>query len=196
MMNYEIIAIGVSMGGLKVLKGLLSVLPENFLLPVVIVQHRGMQSDNTLCAHLQRYSALPVTEVEDKMEILSGHIYLAPADYHLLVERDHFALSLDAPIAFARPSVDVLFESAADCYREKIIGVILTGLNSDGAEGLAAIKKYGGLAIVQDPATAENSSMPEAAISAVEADYILPLGEIGPLLIDICYSHMDITHEN
>ena len=122
-------------------------------------------------------------EAEDKEAIEHGHVYLAPPDYHLLVERGGgLALSTDDRVQYARPSIDVLFESAADAYRERCIGVVLTGLNEDGAAGLARIKELGGVAIVEDPRTAERSEMPAAALAATNADVILPLAEIGLFL--------------
>ena len=113
-------------------------------------------------------------------------MYLAPADYHLLVERGQFSLSTEGAVAFSRPSVDVLFESAADAYRSRLIGVILTGANSDGALGVKRIKQKGGVVIVQDPASAEAPAMPQAAISAARVDRILPLDRIGPFLVELC----------
>jgi two-component system chemotaxis response regulator CheB len=182
-MRFEIVVIGASAGGLKALQTLLGTLPATFLLPIVIVQHRSADTADLLRPMLQRYSALPVSEPEDKQGILPGRVYLAPADYHLLVEPGHFTLSLEEPVWSARPAIDVLFESAADAYGERTIGVILTGANRDGARGLAAIKRRGGLAIVQDPATATNPAMPTAASAG--ADRILPLLEIGPFLNDL-----------
>lgn len=136
---------------------------------------------------LQQQSLLPVVEAEDKQAIVPGQVYLAPADYHLLVEPGHFALSTEAPVTFARPSIDVLFESAADAYGERVIGVILTGASHDGAQGLAKIVSNGGLAIVQEPSEAVRT-MPEAAIAAVTTAKILPLSEIASLLINFCSS--------
>ena len=129
---------------------------------------------------------MPVEEPEDKDPIIQGHIYIAPPDYHLLVEYGSFSLSTEEPVIFARPSIDVLFESAAESYGEKAIGVILTGANSDGSHGVAAIKTHGGLVIVQDPVTAEAPAMPESAIKATQIDRILPLSEISPFLVKIC----------
>ncbi|MBI2876293.1 MAG: chemotaxis protein CheB, partial [Candidatus Tectomicrobia bacterium] len=155
--------------------------------PVAVAQHRQKGSDDTLAMLLQRFTVLSVGEAEDKEAILPGHIYLAPPDYHLLVEEGHFSLSTEAPVWYARPSIDLLFESAADAYAERVIGVILTGASPDGARGLARIKERGGLAIVQDPATAESRIMPEAAIAATEIDQILPLEAIGPFLAGLCH---------
>jgi two-component system, chemotaxis family, protein-glutamate methylesterase/glutaminase len=186
--SFEIIVVGTSIGGLKALQTLLSALPDDFSVPVVIVQHRGKDSETGLCEFLGRHSRLPISEPEDKETILSGHAYLAPRDYHLLVEQGSFALSTDPAIGFARPSIDVLFESAADQYQEKTIGVVLTGANRDGARGLAAIKLRGGLTLVEDPQFAACPEMPQAAIANTEVDRVVPLVELGPLLGNLCYS--------
>ena len=185
-MKYAIIVVGTSLGGLHALKVVLGGLPPAFALPVVVVQHRRYDADETLAQLLQRQSAVPVSEAEDKQPIEPGHVYLAPASYHVLVERTEvgpcLALSTEGPVSYARPSIDVLFESAADAYGERAIGVILTGTNQDGAAGLAAITTCGGLGIVQDPATAEAPAMPVAAIAATPIKHILPLPAIAPFL--------------
>lgn len=181
-MAFEIVVVGASTGGLKALQVLLSGLPAEFSLPVVMVQHRGKDMETGLCEFLARSSHVPVTEPEDKETVLPGHAYLAPRDYHLLIESGSFALSTDAPVSFARPSIDVLFESAADEYQDRAIGVILTGANHDGAHGLAAIKAQGGLALVEDPITAACREMPDAAINLTKVDGILPLQEMAARL--------------
>lgn len=181
-MAFEIVVVGTSSGGLKALQVLLSGLPAEFSLPLVLVQHRGKDSEPGLCEFLDQRSSLPVSEPDDKEIVLPGHAYLAPRDYHLLIEEKSFALSTEPPVAFARPSIDVLFESAADEYREHAIGVILTGANRDGALGLARIKASGGLALVEDPASAAFREMPEAAIDTADVDRILPLEEIALFL--------------
>jgi two-component system chemotaxis response regulator CheB len=177
----KIVVIGASTGGLKALQLLLSSLPAEFPLPIVIVQHRGADSE-VLLEFLRRSSKLHVKEPEDKEPIEAGKVYLAPCDYHLLVENRSFALSTESPVAYARPSIDVLFESAADEYEDATIGVILTGANRDGARGLKTIKARGGLTIVENPASATSREMPEAAIAASTVDWVLPLQEIGPQL--------------
>ncbi|MGA9382651.1 MAG: chemotaxis protein CheB [Phormidium sp.] len=181
-MGFKIVVIGASLGGLNALEVILSQLPKNLPVAVAIAQHRHKSSDGELIACLQETSQLPVKEAEDKQPIIPGIVFLAPADYHLLVESGYFALSTDAPVTFARPSIDVLFESAADAYGEQVIGMILTGASSDGAKGLAKIQSHGGMAIVQKPATADCSVMPEAAIKAVKMPKILPLAEIAIFL--------------
>lgn len=184
-MAFEIVVIGTSYGGLAALQVLLPALAPDFALPVVVVQHRGKDMDN-LCEFLQRHSALPIAEPNDKEAIAPGRVYLAPRDYHLLIERDGFALSTEAPVAYARPSVNVLFESAADVYRGHVVGVVLTGANADGARGLAKIKAYGGLCVVEDPEGAESRGMPAAAIAATPVDAILPVAGIAPFLNQLC----------
>ncbi|WP_026072570.1 chemotaxis protein CheB [Nodosilinea nodulosa] len=185
-MAYELVTIGTSLGGLSALKTLLRSLPREFPAALAIVQHRHRESDQAMSAFLQQFTVLPVHEVEDKECIQPGHVYFAPADYHLLVEYGYFSLSVDEPVSYARPSIDVLLESAADAYHEQVIGVILTGANHDGVQGLSTLKARGGTAIVQDPDTAESAVLPTAAIAAVNVDWVLPLGQIAPRLIHLC----------
>ncbi len=185
-MVFEIVVVGTSSGGLKALTVLLSALPATFPLAVAIVQHRGKDSELSLAEYLGRLSNLPVNEPEDKEKILSGQAYLAPRDYHLLIENGGFALSTDPPILFARPSIDVLFESAADEYEERAIGVILTGGSRDGTSGLAKIKSRGGVTLVQDPETATSKEMPQTAIATTHVDWVVPLQEIAPRLQKLC----------
>lgn len=193
----KIVVIGASLGGLHALEVLLTGLPKNLGVPVAIAQHRHKDTNESLSAFLQHQCLLPVTEAEDKEAIAPGRVYLAPADYHLLVEAGHFALSTEAPVRYARPSIDVLFESVAEAYGNRAIGAILTGASNDGARGLLRIKAHGGLAVVQEPATAECSVMPRAAIYAFEQqrltqapvgiDWIVPLGDIAPLIVKLCH---------
>lgn len=184
-MRYELIVVGASLGGFKALEVLVGSLPPNFQVPIAAVQHRSSDSDELLITLLNRESRLPVVEVEDKQAIFPGRIYMAPANYHLLVEEGHFALSTEGPVQFARPSIDVLFESAADTYRNRVVAVLLSGSNSDGSRGMARVKQNGGLAVVQDPDSAESRSMPDAAIAATEVDWILPLSEIPSFLMKL-----------
>jgi two-component system chemotaxis response regulator CheB len=177
----EIVAIGTSTGGLKALQTLLSGLSADFPLPVVIVQHRA-NSEHGLCEFLARSSMLPVSEPEDKEPVMSGRVYLAPRDYHLLIENRSFALSVDNAVAYARPSIDVLFECVADEYGDKAVGVVLTGANTDGARGLARISSLGGVTLVENPETAASNEMPRAALAHTKADWVLPLEEIAPCL--------------
>ena len=160
-------------------------LPSSFDVPIAVVQHRMATSADALAKALAKRGPLPVIDADDKQPIESGNIYLAPPDYHLLVEPGSFALSTDALVQYARPSIDVLFESAADTYAERLIGVILTGANDDGAAGLARVKDQGGVAVVQDPSTAMRREMPDAALAAVRPDKVLPLEEIGPFIVEL-----------
>ena len=186
-MIYEVIAIGASWGGLQAVGTLLEGIPVELDQAIVVAQHRSAESTRgVLESLLQRHIARPVLEPGDKDPVEPGHVYVAPADYHLLVDGDRFALSVDARVQFARPSIDVLFESVAEAYRDRAIGIVLTGANEDGAAGLAAIKRNGGVGIVQDPRTATKKAMPEAAIAASQADAVLPLDEIGPFLHGLC----------
>jgi two-component system chemotaxis response regulator CheB len=179
------IVIGASLGGLRAVATMLRDIPRTFPLSLAVVLHRHKESDGMLLELLQRDSPLPASEPLDKEPMLPGRIYLGPADYHLLVEPTHFCLSVDEPVRYARPSIDVLFESAADAFGPKVIGIILTGANSDGAQGAARIKARGGRVIVQDPATCEALQMPQAALAGMDADYILPLEKIAPLLVEL-----------
>src|SRR5438874_1983471 len=184
---YELICVGASWGGLDAISRLLSDLPGEVDLPVVVAQHRHVTSPPGALADLLHLRIKrPVQDVEDKMPIEPGHVYLAPPDYHLLVQRGSFALSTDARVHFARPSIDVLFESAAYAYGRGVIGIVLTGANEDGAAGLALVKLRGGVAVIQDPHGAARRTMPDAAIAATAADAILPLEEIGNFVYGVC----------
>lgn len=181
-MDYELVAIGCSWGGLQALSTLLEELSPHQSAAVVVAQHRQAGSEG-LAEILQGHTELEVRDAEDKEVIEPGRVYLAPADYHLLVERGGtLALSTDAAVQFARPSIDVLFESAADAYAERCVGVVLTGANRDGAAGLKRIKDRGGVAVVEDPRTAARREMPTAALATTQADVVLPIGEIGKFL--------------
>ena len=184
---YELICIGASWGGFHAVGRLLADIPEEIDQPLVIAQHRHPDSQGGALAELLGYRIRrPVLEAEDKMPIEPRHVYLAPPDYHLLIERESLALSVDERVQFARPSIDVLFESAAAAYGRGVIGIILTGANEDGAAGLAQIKARGGVSVVQDPAGAERRAMPDAAIAATVADAVLPLEEIGRFVYGLC----------
>jgi two-component system, chemotaxis family, protein-glutamate methylesterase/glutaminase len=182
---YEIIVVGTSWGGLAALRELIGVLPRGFGIPVVVVQHRHKRSGELLPSLLQDSSRLCVCETEDKAPIDAGNVYIAPADYHLLLEDGHFALSTDEPVRYSRPSIDVTFVSAADNYGENAVGVVLTGANADGARGLKRIHDRGGLALVQLPATAESPTMPAAALQAVPTARALSIGAIAGTLVSL-----------
>ena len=181
----DLIVIGCSLGGMRALSMILGELPADFKPPIAVVQHRHKASNEGLPAYMRTQTKLPVVDVDDKLYIRPGRVYLAPADYHLLVEKGRFDLSVDAAVSYSRPSVDVLFESAADAYRTGVVGVVLTGANADGARGAMRIKQQGGFVIVQEPGTAEAPDMPQAAIDAVRVDRILPLERIGPFLVEL-----------
>ncbi len=184
--HYELIVIGCSMGGMHALQTIFSALPKNFPVPIAVVQHRYRTSNEGLPEFLRRCTNLDVVDTTDKERLKPGTVYLAPANYHLLVERGELSLSVDEAVAYSRPSIDVLFESAADAYGGGVIGVVLTGANADGARGAARIKNRGGFVLVQDPTTAESPAMPQAAIAATRVDRILPLDRIGPFLVELC----------
>jgi len=175
--NFKCIVIGVSAGGMNALPRVLSSLPSDFSVPVIVVQHVGPDSHNNyFINYINKHSQRIVKEADEKEPITKGHVYIAPANYHLLVENDEtFSLSIDARVNYSRPSIDVLFKSAAEAYKSKVIGIILTGANNDGAEGLQRIKQYGGLAVVQDPKEAESDVMPRAALAICRTDYVLSL---------------------
>lgn len=178
------IAVGASWGGLKALRAIAHGLPGHFGVPITFVQHRSKDS-GALRELLQDCTSLKVCEVEDKQPIMGGYLYLAPPDYHLLVDGDAFSLSVDEPVRFARPSIDVFFESVAARFGPEAVGVVLTGANEDGSEGLRRIVDRGGLAIVQDPRTAESPIMPRAALRAVPKARKLSLERMTPFLISL-----------
>jgi two-component system chemotaxis response regulator CheB len=184
---YELIVIGTSWGGLDALSHLLADLHEDVHQPIVVVQHRSPDAkDGVLGQLLQHHTRRIVDDPDDKAPLENDRVYLGPPDYHVLIENGHLALSTDAPVQFARPSIDVLFESAADSYGDRTIGIVLTGANADGAKGLARIKNRGGVAIVQDPATSRRRAMPDAAIAATVADAVLPLEAIADFVFGLC----------
>ncbi|HEV2538461.1 MAG TPA: chemotaxis protein CheB [Frateuria sp.] len=182
-MRIEAIVIGCSAGGLDALKPLLRGLEPPLSQAIVVCSHSGDQALGLLPSLLARHCRLPVREARERFPVEPGMVHVAPPGYHLLIERDRrFALSVDEPVHYSRPSIDVLFESAAETYGARLAGVMLTGASADGAEGLACIRRGGGLAIVQDPAEAPAPAMPQAALARAGADHCLPLARIAPLL--------------
>jgi two-component system chemotaxis response regulator CheB len=177
-----LVVVGASLGGLEAVGRLLADLPAGFPLPVVIAQHRPHESGLGLAAALARRAQWPITQPVDKDPVIPGHVYVAPPDYHLLIEDGHFALSTAPPVNFARPSIDVLFESATEAFGPGVIAVVLTGANHDGARGAARVKARGGRVLVQDPATAESPAMPAAALAAVPDALVRPLPELAAAL--------------
>ena len=176
--GYDVVVVGTSWGGLSALRTLVGGLPDTFQMAMTLVQHRHKDSDHLLRTLLQERTTLPVCEVEDKMPIEHGRIYVAPPDYHTLIEPGHFSLSTEAPVRYSRPSIDVTFLSAADSYAHRTVGVVLTGANADGSDGLRRISDRGGMAIVQDPTTAESASMPSAAMQAVPRARVMSLPDL------------------
>ena len=180
--DIDAVAIGASAGGVEVLSLLLSSLPAGCRASFIIVVHIPRERPSLLPDVFGARCALPVREAEDKEPVQPGVVYFAPPDYHLLVDRGPaFALSSDAPVHFSRPSIDVLFDSAADIYGERLLGLILTGANQDGAEGLAAIGRAGGRTVVQEPGGAAVPFLPEAALQAGPVDFVLSLAQLQEL---------------
>lgn len=181
--RFQAVAIGVSSGGVQALKLLLGQLPRDYPLPILVVQHISPEAGNGMARLLDGICGIRVKEADEQDPIQPATVYLAPPNYHLLVERGKFlSLSADAPVSYARPSVDVLFESAAAVFGAGLIAVVLTGANYDGAQGVKSVKRQGGLIIVQDPADADTPQMPLAALAAVKADHVVPLTGLAPLL--------------
>jgi len=185
--TYKVIVIGTSAGGLKALKKIIAGLPKAFCLPILIVQHLSPRSDGFMAHYFNQISHMHVKEADEKEPVRPNHIYIAPANYHMLVEKDEtISFTVDEKVSYARPSIDVLFESAARVYLDRLIGIILTGANEDGTAGIRTIKSFGGLTIAQSPETAEVPVMPLAAIETDCVDLVLNLDEIGNLLSSLC----------
>jgi two-component system chemotaxis response regulator CheB len=179
----EAIVIGASAGGIEALGVLLPALPASVRASLFIVLHLPRERPSLLVEIFQDRCALPVREAEDKEPVEPGTVYFAPPDYHLLLEKDRrMALSADAPVHYSRPSVDVLFESAADAYRDRLLGIILTGANEDGASGLHAVHRAGGVTVVQQPDSAKAPLMVVSALQRGPADFVLSLEQIAELL--------------
>jgi two-component system chemotaxis response regulator CheB len=184
--GYAAVVIGASAGGTNALQQILPRLPADFPLPIVIAQHLHPLQDGAAVIHYSGGSALTVKDADEKEAIRPGFVYFAPPNYHLLIEADHtFGLSIDPKVHFTRPSVDVLFESAADAYGTGLIGIVLSGANEDGAMGLRYLQRRGGLAIVQDPADAEVNLMPRAAIESAQPRHVLPASRIAAFLVEL-----------
>ncbi len=189
------IAIGVSAGGMQAMAYLLSSLPKRFPVPIIIVQHRTASDDNFFVEYLNRLCPFWVKEAEDKEQLKDNIAYIAPPNYHLLVEKDRtVSLCYDNPINFARPSIDVLFETAAEAFKEKLLGIILTGANMDGSKGIEIIKQFGGTTIAQDPSDAEVPVMPKTAIETGKIDHILTLRGVSAFLCNL-FKDDDESHE-
>ena len=181
--RYRIVAIGGSAGSFPVANRLLELAPPGFRLPVVLVLHRLKEKREGFKEALEIKSALPVVEPDDKTLLSEGTAYVGPANYHLLIEPpDRFALATTELVQFSRPSIDVFFESVADAFGPAAVGILLSGANRDGAQGLYRLRQRGALTVVQDPAEAAIATMPEAALQAGAADYVLDSAGIGRLL--------------
>jgi two-component system chemotaxis response regulator CheB len=181
--NIAALVIGASAGGIDALLTLLPALPPGFALPVVCILHLPGDRDSRLAELFDERIALPVREAADKQPVEPGTVYFAVPGYHLSIEHDfHFSLSCEPPVNFARPAIDVLMESAADAYGPRLAGVLLTGANQDGADGMARIRTSGGLTIVQDPHEAQAPAMPTHAIRRAHPHLVLPLARIAALL--------------
>jgi two-component system, chemotaxis family, protein-glutamate methylesterase/glutaminase len=182
--QFEAVVIGASAGGVNALMQVLPALPRGYRLPIVVVLHVRSGRQNQLVEVFQQRVQLPVREAGDKEDVIPGTLYFAPAGYHLLLENERsFSLSCDAPLHFARPAIDITMESAADVYGASLAGILLTGANEDGAQGMAAIGRAGGLTAVQDPEEANVGVMPLEAIRVRPTDLVLPLEQIKQLLL-------------
>lgn len=175
---------GASLGGTQAVQKLLGALSPPFALPIVLVLHRHRDSDARLVDVLQRASALRVVEATDKQPLEPATVYVAPPDYHVLIDGEHLALSVDDPVLYARPSIDVLFESAT-VHGRRVIAVVLTGGSADGARGSAAIESNGGLILAQSPSEAMSADMPKAAIAATAHAEVLDLDSIASRLLQL-----------
>ena len=184
--EFKAVVMGISAGGFKALHTILPLFPTTFPIPIIIVQHRTAGDDDYFIDSLNSRSLLRVKEAAAMEKIMPETIYIAPGGYHLLIEKDYsFSLCVDEPVCYARPSIDVLFETASRAYGPHLIGVILTGANSDGSNGIKTIRHGKGLTIAQDPETAEMGIMPLSAIATNCVDFILPLEDIPPFLISL-----------
>lgn len=181
--KFSIVVIGASAGGLSALEVILRKLDKDIKTPIVIVQHLSADSGDSILKLLKKYSAVELTEPNDKELILDNHIYLAPPGYHLMIESDRtFSLYIGPKENYSIPAIDVLFDTAAEVYQDKTLGIILTGANTDGTKGMKVIKDFGGLTIAQDPSEAQVDRMPASAIDSGVVDYVLTLNKIGDIL--------------
>ncbi|TBU83805.1 chemotaxis protein CheB [Phytopseudomonas dryadis] len=188
----QAVVIGASAGGVEALLTLFGTLPAAYGLPLVAVLHLPEERDSLLPELFSRRLALRVKEAQDKEPLQPGTLYFAAPGYHLCIEADRcFSYSREAPVHYSRPSIDYLFESAADVYGPQLLGILLTGANQDGAIGLATIKRRGGLTVVQEPQEAQVATMPEAALALHCPDFILPLRGILALLAELDSTHAE-----
>ena len=186
MARYKLVVIGASAGGLTAIEQLLMPLPSDFAIPIVVVQHISPDSENYMVTLLNNHLKLKVSEANEKEVVKAGGVYIAPPNFHVFIEEDlSITLSVEEKVNFSRPAIDVLFETAAMALHNRVIGIVLTGGNQDGAMGLKMIKDYGGLTIVQSPEEAQVSIMPSMAIRATHPDHVLPLEQISKLLMQL-----------
>lgn len=187
---YKAIVLGASSGGVEALATLLPDLGGRLPIPVMIVIHLSPETDSFFAAHYQAICEMRIRVAEDKESVAESTVYFAPPGYHLLVEDENsLALSLEDRVNYARPSIDVLFESAAEIYQDRLIGIILTGANGDGALGLKRIQELGGLTIVQDPASAAVDIMPLASLQLMTPDHVVPLDQLGEMLKQMVFDN-------
>lgn len=179
------VVVAASLGGLDALQRVLGGLPSGLPAPVAVVQHRPVDEESQLCRLLDDASALPVCEPLDGARIAPGQVFLAPADYHLLVDGDHFALSTEGPVSYSRPSADVLFESAAQRFGASVLAVVLTGASEDGAAGAASVAREGGQVLVQDPREARSPVAPRSVKKRVPSAEVLPLDQMAARIAEI-----------
>ncbi len=192
MIQFDIVAMGASAGGLKALTEILSVLPADFPVPILIVQHLDPRHKSLMAEILQRHCQMKVKEAENDEPIEKSIVYVAPPNKHMLVSDGRIALTSSAFVHFTRPSIDLTFESVAADYEERAIGVILTGTGRDGSMGIKAIKEKGGTTIAQDEKTAEHFGMPQAAIATGTVDFVLPLQDVAPAIIALISGEQEI----
>lgn len=190
--EYKLIVLGSSYGGIEALTKLIPALTDITEVPIVVVQHFKASPHSYLAEHLNKLSSANVKEAEEGEEITEKSVFIAPGDYHLLIEEDHcFSISKDDRVEFSRPSIDVLFESAAEVYAESLIAILLTGANKDGANGMQRVHDCGGVCIVQDPKDAIMPTMPQAAIDTVQVDVIAPLDKIADCVESFLTKHVN-----
>lgn len=193
-MQSKAIVIGLSAGGFEVIKKVVTSLPKDYSIPLIVVQHIGDFSRSEWVEMFNQRSQVHVKEAEEKEEIIGGNVYLAPPNYHLLVEVDRtFTLTIDERVNHARPAIDVLFETAADAYGSFLVGIVGTGGNADGARGLLRIKELGGITIVQDPDTSEVNTMPISAIKIASPQYILSVDQIIQFILELHTINLKIS---
>lgn len=193
-MKHSLLLIGTSAGGIEALKHIINKLPNPFPIPIIVVQHLSSKFESYLPLILENISGIPCKEVEDKDRLMENTIYVAPPNYHVLVEKNFtLSLSTEKRVSYARPSIDVTFETAADAYKNELVGILLTGANSDGAKGMEMIHTYGGLTVIQDPETAYAKEMPLSALRLFQPDYCLDIREIRQLILEITEREVDTS---